>query len=258
MIRTLTTIAALVLAPTSAAYAQEWYAGGSIGAVMQDDSNNNGSTGSFTTGNGSPTVPTGTAVASGTPYGWNTQFEDGASFSAELGMRYGGGLRSGIELGYTQSDIDRHSGVKLGTTALDGVDAAVLTGSATKLGATVGAVVADGRGDITNTAVFANLYYDLETGGPLSPYVGAGIGFSKVEVDYSPSGVGIINGSETAFAWQLKAGVTWKIEQNWEAYGEYAYRQTDDVTLDNKLFPGTLNIENTQSAVSIGVRFRFK
>lgn len=257
MFRTLIIGGAIVLASTSAAHAQDWYAGGSLGILMQDDSDNSGATGAFNTGNGAPAVPNGTPVAAGTPYGWNTEFDDGVAISAEVGMRYGGGLRSGLELAYTKSDVERHSGVTLGGTVIDGVDAAVLTGSATQLGATVGAVVADGRGDITNTALFANLYYDFATGGAFEPYVGAGIGFAQVDVDYSPSGVGIINGDDTAFAWQLKGGVTWKIDPSWEAYGEYAYRQTDDVSFDNQLFPGSLDIENTQSIFSAGVRFRF-
>jgi opacity protein-like surface antigen len=257
MIRTLISVAAVAIASAQTAHAQGWYAGGSVGILMQDDSDNSGATGAFTTGNGSPAVPNGTAVAAGTPYGWNTEFDDGMAISGEIGMRYGGGLRSGLELAYSKSDVDRHSGVTLGGTVIDGVDAAVLTGSATQLGVTVGQVVDDGQGDITNTSLFANLYYDFNIGGGLEPYVGAGIGIAKVDVDYSPSGVGIINGDDTAFVWQLKGGVTWKIDPSWEAYGEYAYRQTDDVSFDNQLFPGSLNIENTQSVISAGVRFRF-
>lgn len=256
MFRTLIVTAAIAVGTTSAAQAQEWYVGGSIGALSQDDSSNSGSTGAFTTGNGAPAVPNGTAVAAGTPYGWNTEFEDGMAASAEVGLRYGGGLRSGLELAYSKADVDRHSGVQLGGTVIDGVDAAVLTGSATQLGATVGAVVDDGRGEITNTALFVNAYYDFDLGNGLQPYVGAGIGFAQVEVDYSPSGVGIINGDDTAFAWQLKGGLTWQFDPRWEAYGEYAYRQTDDISFDNQLFPGSLDIENSQSVVSIGLRYR--
>lgn len=256
MFRTLIVTSAIAVGTISSAHAQEWYVGGSIGILSQDDSSNAGSTGAFTTGNGAPAVPNGTAVAAGTPYGWNTEFEDGMAASAEVGLRYGGGLRSGLELAYSKADVDRHSGVQLGGTVIDAVDAAVLTGSATQLGATVGAVVDDGRGEITNTALFVNAYYDFDLGNGLQPYVGAGIGFAQVEVDYSPSGVGIINGDDTAFAWQLKGGLTWKFDPRWEAYGEYAYRQTDDISFDNQLFPGTLDIENSQSVVSIGLRYR--
>jgi len=81
---------------------------------------------------------------------------------------------------------------------------------------------------------------------------------SQVDVDYSPSGVGIIDGDDTVFVWQAKAGITWRFDSEWEAYGEYAYRQSDDITFDNQLFPGTLDIENQQSLVSFGLRYRFQ
>jgi opacity protein-like surface antigen len=257
MIRTLLAVAATAMATTATAHAQEWYVGGSIGILAQDDSDNSGSTGAFTTGNGAPAVPNGTAVAAGTPYGWTTEFEQGMAGSLEAGLRYDSNFRSGLELAYSQADVDRHSGVRLGGTVIDGVDAAVLTGSPTALGATVGAVVADGRGDFTTTSLFANLYYDFRGSGAFVPYLGAGIGMSEVKVDYSPSGVGIIDDKDTAFAWQLKGGVTWQFDPRWEAYGEYAYRKTDDVTFDNQLFPGSLDIENAQSVFSIGMRYRF-
>ena len=59
------------------ASAQEWYVGGSIGYALQADSSNTGSTGAFRTGNGAPALPFGTAIAAGTPYGWETEFDNG-------------------------------------------------------------------------------------------------------------------------------------------------------------------------------------
>ena len=109
----------------------------------------------------------------------------------------------------------------------------------------------------SRTSLFANAYCDFDLGGSFSPCLGAGVGFTKVDVDDSPSGVGIINGDNTVFAWQLKAAGTYRFNNNWEAYGEYAYRQSEDVSLDNRLFPGTLDIENQQSVFSLGIRYRF-
>lgn len=240
------------------ATAQEWYAGGSIGYVLQADSSNNGATGNFTTGNGGPAVPFATAIAAGTPYGWETEFDNGYALSGEIGARYANGLRSGVELVYSKAEVETHSGVTVGGGAIDGVDAAVLTGSPTQLGATVGQVVATPDGDeITSTSLFANLYYDFNRGGRISPYIGAGLGYSDVSVTYRPSGVGIIDDSESKLAYQLKAGATWAVSERIDLYGEAAYRATEDVQLDNQLFPGTLKIENTQTVFSIGVRYRF-
>jgi opacity protein-like surface antigen len=257
-LRSLIVAAAAAFGLPGVASAQTWYVGGSIGANMQADSDNAGRTGSFRTGNGAPAIPNQTAIAAGTPYGWSTEFDTGLAVSGEVGLIYGNGLRSGIEIAYSQADVDTHTGVNVGGTVIDGVDAAVLTGSATQLGATVGAVVANpGDDDVTNLGAFANLYYDFNREGSIQPYVGAGIGFTQYEVTYRPSGVNIIDSDDTVFAWQIKAGATWKLTDSWDLYGEYAYRQSEDVDLQNRLFPGSLSIENQQNMLSVGVRFRF-
>lgn len=240
------------------AHAQEWYVSGSVGYLMQNDSSNAGATGAFTTGNGDPVIPFGTAIAAGTSYGWETEFDNGYTLAGEFGTAYGNGFRSGIELVFSKADVDTHSRVNVAGTVIDGVDAAVLTGSATQLGVTVGDVVAAPRGDkIESTSLFANLYYDFNRSGMISPYLGAGIGYSDVQVTYRPSGVGIIDDSEGKFAYQLKAGATWSVSDRIDLFGEAAYRATDDISVNNGLFPGSLDIENTQTVLSIGARYRF-
>lgn len=78
-----------------------------------------------------------------------------------------------------------------------------------------------------------------------------------MDVQYNPSGVGVIDDGETKFAYQLKAGLTWLASETWEVYGEYAYRATEDVEVNNDLFPGNLEIENQQNLFTVGVRYRF-
>ncbi|MEL7111653.1 MAG: outer membrane beta-barrel protein [Pseudomonadota bacterium] len=238
-----------------AASAQEYYVGGSIGFTQQNDSDNSGSTGAFTTGN----LGDGSTldVAAGTAYGWSTEFDGGTAFSGEFGARYGNGFRAGVEIVYSQADVDTHTGVTLGGGSIDGLDAASIASSPDPLGATVAQVVADGRGDITNTGIFFNGYYDFNQGGAFQPYVGAGIGYADVEVSYQPSGITVIDDSEGKLGYQVKAGATYMLQNNWELFGEYAYRATEDIELTNQLFPGTLEIENTQNVFSVGARFKF-
>ncbi|MEL6474345.1 MAG: outer membrane beta-barrel protein [Pseudomonadota bacterium] len=246
------TCAALFAAP---AVAQEWYVGGSIGLNAQNDSDNSGQTGAFTTGN----LGDGSTldVAANTPYGWNTAFDDGLALAAEAGLRYDNGFRSGIELVYTDADVDTHTGVTLGGGSIDAVDAAALAGAPDPLGVSVGDLVADGRGEISSTGIFANVYYDFARGSAIEPYVGAGIGFLDTDVEYAPSGVGIIDDGETKFAYQVKVGATFRATERIDIYGEYAYRATEDIEVNNALFPGTLEIENQQNVFSIGARYRF-
>ena len=253
-LKTLIAGAASALIMCAPAAAQDWYVSGSIGYSQQNDSDNSGTTGAFTTGN----LGDGSTldVAAGTPYGWSTEFDGGTAVSAELGVRYGSNLRGGIEVSYQSADVDTHTNVTLGGGSIDGLDAASVAGSADPLGATVADVVAAGQGEIESTSLFANVYYDFGDG-QLQPYVGAGIGFSDVNVTYRPSGVGIIDDGETKFAYQVKAGATYAFENNWEVFGEYTYRATDDVEVNNDLFPGSLDIENQSNLFSVGARYRF-
>jgi opacity protein-like surface antigen len=253
--KTLAATAAGIMIAGTAAAQDGWYVGGSIGINSQSDSDNSGSTGAFTTGN----LGDGSTldVADGTDYGWKTEFDNGLAVSGEIGMRMGNGWRFAGELAYTSADVDTHTGVTLGGGSIDGVDAAAIAGSADPLGATVAEIVADGRGDITNLALFGNVYYDFNTGSSFQPYVGAGLGFADIDVTYNPSGVGVIDDGETKLAYQLKAGATWVATETFEVFGEYAYRATEDIEVTNDLFPGTLDIENQQNIFSVGVRYRF-
>lgn len=244
-----------VLFVAAPATAQDWYVGGSIGVALQNDSDNSGETGAFTTGN----LGDGTTldVAAGTPYGWQTEFDSGLSLTGEVGVKTDGALRGGIEVVYTQADVDTHTDVTLGGGDIGGIDAAALAGAADPLMVSVADVVADGQGEISTLGVFANAYYDFNKGGQIQPYVGAGIGFVDVDVEYAPSGIGIIDDGETKFAYQLKAGATFVVNESWDVYGEYTYRASDDIETNNDLFPGSLDIENQQNVFSIGVRYTF-
>lgn len=247
----------LLCLPVLPAFAEGWYGSVSAGFNMQDDSGNSGATGAFNTGNGEPVIPNGTPIAAGTPYGWETEFDTGYVLSGEFGRSFDNGFRAGLELVYSSADVDTHTGVNVAGTVIDGVDAAVIAGSPDQLGATVGQVVASDDGKIKNTGVFANVYYDFNRGGRFSPYAGAGLGFANVDVNYKPSNIGIIDDSETKFAWQVKGGVTFALTDSFDLFTEVAYRATDDVTFDNQLFPGNLSIENKQTTLSVGGRLRF-
>jgi len=233
LLKTLIVGAASAFFAVSTAAAQDWYVSGSIGYAQQNDSSNSGSTGAFTTGN----LGDGSSLSvdAGTPYGWNTEFDGGTMISGEVGVEYGSNIRAGIEVSYQSSDVDTHTGVSLGGGSIDGVDAAALAGSPDPLGVTVGDLVADGQGEIESTSVFANVYYEFG----------------------DASNVEIIDDGETKFAYQVKAGASYAVNDNWEVFGEYTYRATDDIEVTNSLFPGDLSIENQSNLFSVGVRYRF-
>ncbi len=250
------TAAALATASFSTAVqAQDYYISGSLGYLNQGDSSNSGETGAFTTGN----LGDGSTldVAAGTPYGWETDFDSGFLGAAEVGRSFDSGLRVGIELSYGSSDVDTHTDVTLGGGAIGALDAAAIAGSPTALGVTIADVVADGQGDLDTFNIFLNAYYDVDTGGPFTPYVGVGIGYSQIDVDYMPSGITVISDNGDAFGYQFKAGASYQTSSPVEVFGEFTYRSSEDVELQNSLFPGTLDIENEQTVFAAGVRYRF-
>jgi opacity protein-like surface antigen len=78
----------------------------------------------------------------------------------------------------------------------------------------------------------ANAYLSLPAGA-WRPYLGAGIGEARVKAD----DIGFVaipqirtTDSDTAFAWQLMAGLGYQISPNLELGARYRYFHTDDVT----------------------------
>jgi opacity protein-like surface antigen len=233
----------------SAAFAQT-YVGVSVGATLPEDSKNNGA---FTA-----TVPATAsfpAIPSGTELGWTTEFDTGYNISGQIGHRFDGGFRIEGEFNYNRAGIDTHRNLTVGGTNIDGVDSAVLTrGTASATNPTVGTVIDSGIGKQESYGVFANAYFDFNSGGSFQPYVGGGIGGQKVKFDYRPSDVDVGQGSDTNFAWQLMAGATYKIGPSMEIFGQYNYRDAGETRMNLDLLPADLNAKSRQSIFSLGLR----
>jgi opacity protein-like surface antigen len=246
--------AALTATPAAA---QNYYGSVSIGGVFLNDSDNSGSFSSdFLTGTGT-TIPNNTPLPAGTSVGWSTEFDTGYTVSAALGRRFGNGLRGEIELAYQSNDVDTHGNVRAAGIPLDNEDVGVLISGAPQQGATVGDVVADGRGSLDTTFLMANLYYDFTPYGAFTPYVGGGLGVGFVNVDYSPSGVGIVDDDATVLAYQIIAGASYALNDRTALFAQYRYRATEDVETDVDLFPASLDVENRASVIEVGLRFDF-
>jgi Opacity protein and related surface antigens len=96
-----------------------------------------------------------------------------------------------------------------------------------------------GSGDIVNhtrknntTTVFANFYYDIDTGTEFTPYIGAGVGLASIDVKDLYSGTtlagvntasGSSNKTATNFAWNVSAGVACALDENWKLDLGYRY-----------------------------------
>lgn len=253
----LLTGAAALAAPAQAQYFDDVYVSVSGGLVFPSDSDNDGEfTSDFLTGQGTA-IDAGTPLPAGTAVEWTTEFDTGYVINGAVGARFQG-FRGEVELSYESADVDTHEGVTVaGELAIDGEDAAILTGGVAPLGASVGAVVADGQGDISTLSVFANGYYDILLDGPLTPYVGAGLGWGRTKVDYSPSDVEIIDDKDSGFTWQVMGGASYAVNPTTDLFAGVRYRSSSDAEVDSTLIPATLDVENKRVLGEVGVRFGF-
>jgi opacity protein-like surface antigen len=249
-------ISATLFAPLAFAVpaAAQTYVGVSGGISLKNDSENKGVfTGTVPATTVAPIygpIPTDTTV------GWNTEFDKGLNINALVGHRFEGGLRVEAQLSYTKNGVKRHSDLAVGGAVVDAVDASVLTRGAT-VGATVGTVLDSGIGKTKSLGLYANGYYDFNAGGSFQPYVGAGVGLSRNKVDFRPSNVDVGQGSQTKFSYQLMAGATAKVSDNFEIFGQYTYRDAGKTKFALDLLPADLSVSGKQSIVSLGVRIPF-
>ena len=243
-------------AVSGTAYADDYYASVSGGVSLLSNSTNDGAfDGAFTTGEGT-TIPAGTVLPDQAPVAWETDFDAGFAVAGALGKRYGA-FRGEIEVAYQSNGVGSHAGVTAAGVALDTEDAGVLITGSPNIGVSVGDLVADGQGDVSNLFVMANVFYDFNTGGSLKPYIGAGIGVGFADVDFSPSGVAIIQDNATEFAYQGVAGVAYEVSPSIDLTVAYRYRATTDVSVEADLFSADFDIENRASIVEAGLRFNF-
>ncbi len=199
------------------------------------------------------------AIPAETPLEWNTDFDNGLALSGQVGYAFENGFRVELEGAFSEYDVSGHSGLTVGGADLDGTDVAVLTrGAADAANPTVGTVIADGQGKVTNFGLFGNVFYDIKTGGAFKPYIGAGLGYQWVDAEFTPSGVDVADDDDGGVAYQLMAGAAFELSDRAEVFGQYTYRaNTEDADVDLNLVPATLGIESEQSIVSAGVRFKF-
>lgn len=252
----LTSGAALAVIFAAPAYAQNNYISASAGVSLLQDSDNEGRfAGDFTTGAGT-TVPAGAVLPDGTAVGWTTEFETGMALSAALGRDFGF-FRGEIEVAWQENDVDTHRGVEAGGIALDSEDAGVLITGADNIGVSVGDLVADGRGELQTVYVFANILYDLDLNGPITPYIGGGVGVGFVDVEYVPSDVGIIDDSATQFAYQGIIGAAYEATPRVTLFTSARYRGTLDAEVEASLFSADFDVENRAFVFDAGLRFAF-
>jgi opacity protein-like surface antigen len=250
-------VTAVALMTSGTALAADFYVSGSIGLVDQDDSGNDGRFSSdFTTGAVTGVTPPLT-VPSGSKVGWDTKFDDGSAYNLAVGMIIES-FRIELEYSITEADVDKHTGVSAAGIDLTSIDAGVLiSGNEGDLGVTVGDLVANGKGSVETESFFLNGFYDFHNSSNFTPFVGAGIGYSNIDVDYKPSNVRIINDDDDVISYQLSGGLSYAFNEFFHVVASVRYRTSDDASVKSSLLPARFDIENESLMYDIGLRYHF-
>jgi len=85
--------------------------------------------------------------------------------------------------------------------------------------------------DYTAHTYMFNVVYDLEIGDKLAAYLSAGVGFSSINSGVSVKNPGInrsYDDSDTVFAYQLKAGLRYALNEAWSVQGGVRHLDLDD------------------------------
>jgi len=146
-----------------------------------------------------------------------------------FGYRFGGGLRTELEAGWRDNDIDSISGEM------------------------------DASGDVTAKTLMINALYDFHNNSRLTPYLGAGVGIAKIEFDGVTAASMMpvmIDDDDRMFAYQGIAGVSYALNDSVMLSTEYHYLDSDEPELTAN--DGTdLDGEYQSHAVLIGLRWNF-
>lgn len=172
----------------------------------------------------------------GTPFSGKSEFDNTWVVGGALGYRFTRNIRAEFNLSYRNADID--------SATFDGVG------------------TVEGAGDVSALTGMVNVYYDFATGSKFRPYIGAGLGFARIELDSDANAAMVSNDSDTVFAWNLMAGIAYAVSDNAEITLGYRYLGSQDVSLDVSVpalggATGSMDAEFDTHEVLIGLRYTF-
>lgn len=155
------------------------------------------------------------------------ELDTGFGLSGSVGYALGNGLRPEFEIGYLANDIDSVGGASAG-------------------------------GDVGVLKFMGNLLYDFRnTGLPITPYIGGGVGFARVNADgIDPFSNTRINDSDMAVAYQAIAGASHSLSDRLDLTLDYRFVNVPDVglTTDSGV---NVDADYATHLVMIGFRYSF-
>jgi len=101
-------------------------------------------------------------------------------------------------------------------------------------------------GEIEALSLMANIYKDFETNSVLTPFIGLGVGFSKLDAELEGQ-----SEDDTVFAYQFILGTGIKVAETVNIDISYRYFATSDPQFD------TTEMEYASHNLMLGARFSF-
>lgn len=151
--------------------------------------------------------------------------DPGYALGAAVGYDFGNNIRIEGEFSYQQSDID-----KISVLGFD----------------------LDSSGDSSAFGIGLNGYYDFTNKSSFTPFITAGAGLAKVEIDdFAIAGTSLGSEDDTVFAYQFGAGLAYAVTETVNIDLTYRYRGFDDPEF------GTTTVEYGSHNVYAGVRVAF-
>ena len=157
-----------------------------------------------------------------------TELDKGFLYSAGFGYDFGD-FRAEINYRKDSFDLNKYSSTVGGTTT-----------AATSV-----------KGDFDASTIGVNIFYDFNNSSQFTPYIGAGIGSTKIDVENNViNGTSVANADETKTSYNLKLGVSYEVAKSSELYLEGTYLSLSDVELNSA------RIDDIKTyAVMAGLRF---
>ncbi len=103
-------------------------------------------------------------------------------------------------------------------------------------------------GDLKTHSFMLNGFYDVDTGSPWTPFVGAGIGWSKLDINDPGFHT---SDSDDVFTYQFIGGVAYAFNDQWSVDAQYRFMGTSDATIDDADFNFNSN------DLMLGLRYSF-
>lgn len=126
---------------------------------------------------------------------------------------------------------------------------------------TLNSIVGPTGGDIIVATGLANFYYDFDLG-PVSPFLGAGIGVARIDLDAEVRpNVFVVDETTNEIAWNIMAGLSMAIAPSTELFLRYRYLALfDEATVDASypgVIQGDLDFDYTVNDFAMGLRYTF-